>query len=41
MSKQYDQEFKEITVRYYKEHYELNLRKCSKNLGIAVSTFDD
>ena len=38
MSKQYDKEFKENAVTYYKEHDELNIKKCSKNLGIAPST---
>lgn len=41
MSKQYDKEFKENAVRYYKEHNELNLKKCSENLGIATSTLGD
>ena len=41
MSKQYDKEFKENAVRYYKDHDELNLRKCSENLGIAPSTLGD
>ena len=31
MSKQYDKEFKENAVKYYKEHNELNLKKCSEN----------
>ena len=38
MSKQYDKEFKENAVTYYKEHDELNIKKCSENLGIAPST---
>lgn len=41
MSKQYDKEFKENAVKYYKEHKELNLKKCSDNLGIAASTLSD
>jgi transposase len=41
MSKQYDKEFKENAVRYYKDHDELTLKKCSENLGIAASTLDD
>ena len=36
MSKQYDKKFKENTVRYYKEHNELNLKKCSENLGKII-----
>lgn len=38
MSKQYDEEFKESAVKYYKEHSELSFKKCSENLGIASST---
>ena len=38
MSKQYDKEFEENAVTYYKEHDELNIKKCSENLGIAPST---
>lgn len=40
MSKQYDcdKEFKENPVKYYKE---LNLKKCSDNLGISASTLSD
>lgn len=38
MSKHYDKEIKENAVRYYKEHNELNLKKCSENLGIVTST---
>ena len=41
MSKQYDKEFKENAVIYYKEHDELNIKKCSENLGIAPSTLGD
>ena len=41
MSKQYDKEFKENAVTYYKEHDELNIKKCSENLGIAPSTLGD
>ena len=37
MSKQYDKEFKENAVRYYKEHNELNLKKYSEKLRIAAS----
>ena len=36
MSKQYDKEFKEDAVKYYKDHDELNIKKCSENLGIAA-----
>lgn len=35
MSKQYDQEFKEQAVRYYKEHKELGLTEAAKNLGVS------
>lgn len=41
MSKQYDKDFKEDAVRYYKEHDELNIKKCSENLGVAASTLID
>ena len=29
MSKQYDKEFKENAVRYYNEHEDLNLKRCT------------
>lgn len=38
MSKQYDKEFKDNTVRYYNEHTNLNMKICATNLGIASST---
>lgn len=38
MAKQYTQEFKEDAVRYWKEHQELGISKCAKNLGIGKST---
>ena len=41
MSKQYDREFKENAVRYYKEHKDLNMKRCATDLGIAASwTYD-
>ena len=38
MSKQYSKEFKESAVRYFKEHEEIGITKCAKNLGIPKST---
>ena len=29
MSKQYDKKFKENAVRYYNEHEDLNLKRCT------------
>ena len=38
MAKQYTEEFKKDAVRYWKEHPELGIAKCAKNLGIGKST---
>ena len=35
MSKHYDKQFKEDTIKYYLEHKELGLLKCAGNLGIS------
>lgn len=37
MAKQYTQQFKEDAVKYWKEHPELGIGKCAKNLGISKS----
>ena len=34
----FTQEFKEVAVRYRKEHPELSLQKVASNLGISMST---
>lgn len=36
--KQHDKQFKLDVVKYRKEHPELTLEQCTKNLGIGVST---
>ena len=36
-SKQHDKQFKLDVVKYRKEHPELTLEQCAKNLGIGVS----
>lgn len=38
MAKQYTEEFKKDAVRYWKEHPELGIAQCAKNLGIGKST---
>lgn len=38
MATQYTEEFKKDAVRYWKEHQELGIAKCAKNLGIGKST---
>lgn len=38
MATQYTEDFKKDAVRYWKEHQELGLSKCAKNLGIGKST---
>jgi len=45
---QYTEEFKKDAVRYWKEHSELGIGKCAKNLGVSKSalsiwrkSFDD
>ncbi len=35
MATQYTEEFKNDAVRYWKEHPELGIVKCAKNLGIS------
>ncbi len=35
MSKQFDKKFKEDAVRYYFEHRDLGLKRCSEKLGIS------
>ena len=37
MSTQYTEEFKKDAVIYWKEHPELGMTKCAKNLGISKS----
>lgn len=38
MAKQHDKQFKLDAVQYYKEHKELGVQGCAKNLGIGYST---
>ena len=38
MATQYTEDFKKDAVRYWKEHQELGITKCAKNLGIGKST---
>lgn len=37
-TKQHSQQFKEDAVRYVKEHPDITLEECAKNLGIGLST---
>lgn len=37
MAKQYTEEFKRNAVRYWREHLELGIGRCAKNLGISKS----
>ena len=37
-SKQHDKHFKQNAVQYVKEHPDLSLEECAKNLGIGLST---
>jgi transposase len=37
MARQYTKEFKEDAVRYWREHPELGIGNCAKNLGISKS----
>lgn len=37
MSTQYTEDFKRDAVRYWKDHSELGINKCAKNLGISKS----
>ena len=36
--KQHDKQFKQNAVQYVKEHPDLSLEECAKNLGIGLST---
>ena len=38
MANQYTEDFKKDAVRYWKEHPDLGIAQCAKNLGIAKST---
>ena len=38
MAIQYTEEFKKDAVKYWREHQELGICKCAKNLGIGKST---
>lgn len=37
-TKQHDKQFKQNAVQYVKEHPDLSLEECAKNLGIGLST---
>ena len=37
MATQYTEEFKKDAVRYWREHPELGIGKCAKNLGVSKS----
>jgi transposase len=41
MSIQYTEEFKKDAVRYWKEHPEIGIEKCAKNLGISKSALSN
>lgn len=41
MATQYTEAFKKDAVRYWKEHQELGIAKCAKNLGIGKSTLSN
>ena len=38
MAKHYDKQFKLDAVKYYKDHEDLGIIGCSKNLGISQQT---
>ena len=38
MATQYTEEFKKDAVRYWREHSDLGIARCAKNLGIGRST---
>ena len=38
MAKQYTEEFKKDAVEYWRNHSDLGISKCAKNLGIGKST---
>lgn len=37
-TKQHSQQFKDDAVKYVKEHPDITLEECAKNLGIGLST---
>ena len=41
MATQYTEEFKNDAVRYWKEHPELGIAKCAKNLGISKTALSN
>lgn len=41
MATQYTEEFKNDAVRYWKEHTELGIAKCAKNLGISKTALSN
>ena len=41
MATQYTKEFKNDAVRYWKEHPELGIAKCAKNLGISKTALSN
>lgn len=41
MATQYTEEFKNDAVRYWKEHPELGIAKCTKNLGISKTALSN
>ena len=41
MATQYTEEFKKDAVKYRKEHPELGINKCAKNLGISKSALSN
>ena len=41
MARQYTEEFKADAVRYWKEHPELGIAKCAKNLGISKTALSN
>lgn len=41
MATQYTEEFKNNAVRYWKDHPELGIAKCAKNLGISKTALSN
>lgn len=41
MTTQYTEEFQNDAVRHWKEHPELGIAKCAKNLGISKTEFSN
>jgi transposase len=41
MAIQYTEEFKKDAVRYWKEHPEIGIGKCAKNLGVSKSALSN